>query len=80
MHSHYDALGDSDGFVSYDEIQRALGKTTHEEWKKEIQPHDDGDELLNAAGLKNLPTVILTYFPVAIESMAGRCGLIAPSL
>ena len=61
MHSHYDALGDSDGFVSYDEIKRALGKTTHEEWKKEIQPHDDGDELLNAAGLRNLPTVILLH-------------------
>ena len=51
MHSRYDELGNKDGFVSYDEIKRALGATTEDEWKKEIEPHDDGDKLLNAGGL-----------------------------
>ena len=58
MHSKYDKLGNKDGFVSYDEIKRALGATTEDEWKKEIEPHDDGDKLLNAAGLYNYTAVI----------------------
>lgn len=51
MHANYDELGVKDGFVSYDEIKRALGPTTEEEWKKEIEPHDDGDKLLDPTGL-----------------------------
>lgn len=51
MHGHYDGLGEKDGFVSYAEIKRALGLTSEDEWKKEIEPHDDGDQLLNAAGI-----------------------------
>lgn len=51
MHNHYDELGEKDGLVSYDEIKRALGATTEEEWKKEIEPHDNGDKLLDATGL-----------------------------
>ena len=53
MHSTYDGLdniGPKDGLISYDEIKRALGQTTHEEWKKEIEPHDDGDQLLTVEG------------------------------
>ena len=53
MHSRYDELGNKDGFVSYDEIKRALGATTEDEWKKEIEPHDDGDKLLNAGEFEN---------------------------
>ncbi|CAB4014397.1 Hypothetical predicted protein [Paramuricea clavata] len=56
MHEHYDGLGDAgekDGLVSYKEIRRALGTTTEEEWKKEIEPHDDGDKLLNPAEFEN---------------------------
>jgi hypothetical protein len=61
MHEHYDGLGDAgekDGLVSYKEIRRALGTTTEEEWTKEIEPHDDGDKLLNPAGLSNTHSFI----------------------
>lgn len=50
MHENYDSLGNSDGFVSYSEIKRALGGTAEEEWNKEIEPHDDGDKRLSATG------------------------------
>ena len=53
MHANYDELGEKDGFVSYEEIKRALGATTEEDWKKEIEPFDDGDNKLDPTGLTN---------------------------
>ncbi|XP_028396146.1 uncharacterized protein LOC114520127 [Dendronephthya gigantea] len=53
MQNHYDGLGNEDGFVSYDEIKRALGRTTEEEWRTEIEPHDNGDNLLDPTEFEN---------------------------
>ena len=67
IHANYDELGTKDGLVSYEEIKRALGGTTEEEWKKEIQPHDDGDQLLTPTGL----TSFFSNMPFVCRACAG---------
>ena len=72
MHANYDELGEKDGLVSYEEIKRALGSTTEEEWKKEIELHDDGDKLLDPTGL-NYCNVRPKNSPIFVGSFLVFC-------
>ena len=75
MHANYDELGEKDGFVSYEEIKRALGATTEEDWKKEIEPFDDGDNKLDPTGLTTDLNYWIKLLSCIIEANGGHIGL-----